>query len=178
MAMTRETSMFRGTGSTLQALHEDEMGTIARTLRVADPRPRRRTVAASAFPAAALVARSSAAAADRPQGDSGPVRTQWIETRQYTVVPHGARNGVRFRTDRDCVFRNVPASLQGSDYVKIRQDDKHSDAGKAMLRLTLSRAATVTVGYDRRCRRIPPWRQACGAVGSWRLHHLHRLPTG
>ncbi len=112
--------------------------------------------------AAVVILATSVEATGQKPVERNSVGQQWSETKHYAVVQGGARVGSQMCTDRDYVFRQIPSSLRGSDYLKMRMDDKQSDPSRPLLQLTLSRSATITVGYDHRCEQIPRW------LSSWR----------
>ncbi|MGZ0709695.1 glycoside hydrolase family 3 C-terminal domain-containing protein [Coraliomargarita sp. W4R53] len=76
---------------------------------------------------------------------------------QYTVVTGGALAGAKTYTDRAFTYEAVPAAVQGFDLLQLPIEDRASDSNKPLLELTLSRPATVQIGFDSRAEELPQW---------------------
>jgi beta-glucosidase len=81
----------------------------------------------------------------------------WARTLDYRVMKGQLRAGAKVFTDRPYSFGDLPAVLTGADYIMSRMSDKATDAEAPLLKLNLSRPATVLIAYDRRCTQRPDW---------------------
>ena len=78
--------------------------------------------------------------------------------REYRSQPGALRKGARIFTDREYVFREIPADLQAADYLQTANDDEGA-RGDAWLQFELLTPATVIVGLDERQQETPQWLQ-------------------
>lgn len=76
--------------------------------------------------------------------------------RAYALRPRGLAKGSTVYVDRPYTFTDVPALLADAILIQTAMDDKAS-SGTAFLTFTLSRPATVIVGYDGRAKGVPNW---------------------
>ncbi len=89
----------------------------------------------------------------------------WTKTLDYRVMKNSLKSGAKVFTDRPYVFGDLPACLDGADYIMSRMSDKASDAAAPLLKLKLSRPATVLIAYDRRAAQCPDWLNAWTDTG-------------
>jgi alpha-glucosidase (family GH31 glycosyl hydrolase) len=89
-----------------------------------------------------------------------PVLTDlWVASgRPYEIVEGGPRTGDLHYVDRDYVFSEIPALLEGLTYVRTANDDK-LESGSTFLRFTADRDVIVYVAHDDRLEPKPPWLQ-------------------
>ena len=91
----------------------------------------------------------------------------------YELLSGGAIDGAKIYTDRDYVYDKVPESLLGSDLILTTVADRDSSASTSLFEVTLSRPATVHVGFDSRAKRVPRWLQSWQKTGETALAAKH-----
>jgi hypothetical protein len=85
-----------------------------------------------------------------PQNDNSnsltPAEYQWDVLQQNKAV----------YIDRDYTFTNIPAALEGLDYIKTANDHK-SETGNPFISFTVESDVTVYIAYDMRNNPLPDW---------------------
>jgi HEAT repeat protein len=76
--------------------------------------------------------------------------------RSVEVVVGGVESGAAVYTDRAYVFEDVPPAFRGATFIRTAMDDKHVTEER-YLTFTLSKPATVLVGFDSRAAQPPAW---------------------
>jgi hypothetical protein len=74
----------------------------------------------------------------------------------YRIVVDGLQNGARAYVDRKHKYSTVPASLQGSTYIKTANSDNKSKAA-SFLTFDVNQDVTVYVAHDDRITTKPSW---------------------
>jgi HEAT repeat protein len=75
----------------------------------------------------------------------------------YRIRRAGLRKGALWATDREYTFTEIPPQLVGATYIETVMNHRSVSDAPDFLSFHVSEPATVIVGFDNRCQKLPDW---------------------